>query len=111
MNDSDLFQITVPVFQHYLPRMRAIVSGLSEKQVTLIDESLAPHAFSAALHLQSAVGFVSRTIFPLIGEEVPEPGSEEPSIRDLLKLIDEVDSRVLHIEPDRFNGAAERIIR
>lgn len=71
MNDAALFYATVPVFQHYAERIGTPLSVLPDEHSTWLEQRLAPNALTAGEHLQTALGFVSRTVFPLLGRHTP----------------------------------------
>ena len=111
MNDSALFEATVPVFRHYLQRIEMLLTELPDAQEALLHTRLADHAFSASEHLQTAVGFASRTVMPLMSQEALEPDDVETSRDDLIRLSHESGEWLATVTAADFGGASERIIR
>ena len=111
MNDSALFEATVPVFRHYLQRIETLLMELPDAQEPLLRTRLADHAFSASEHIQTAVGFTSRTVMPLTDREAIEPGDVEASRDDLIRLSRDSGERLATVTAADFGGASERIIR
>lgn len=95
ITNDGLFQATVPVFQHYIQRIDAIVGGLVDDGA--LAAQLAPDTFTTGEHFASAQGFALRTLFPLMDRAVPTLSTEEydasglrrrgREIRDLLAAI------------------------
>lgn len=117
MNDAGLFEATVPVFGHYVQRAQEILSGLPETSGppdghgTVLRRRLAPHAFSAGEHLDTALGFVARTVYPLQGREAPESEDRMPDRDRLIASADEARSLLASLRPADFDGAASRTVR
>ncbi|MGR3662369.1 MAG: DUF1993 family protein [Paracoccaceae bacterium] len=68
MDDSAFYQASVPVFRRYLAQIEALVAAASEEA---LEARLAADAFAAGLHFRIAQGYVLRSVWPLIGREVP----------------------------------------
>lgn len=75
ITNDGLFQATVPVFQHYIQRIDAIVGGLTDGGA--LAAKLAPGTFTVGEHFASAQGFALRTIFPMMDRAVPNLSTEE----------------------------------
>ena len=111
MNDTALFEATVPVFRHYLQRVDALLTKLPDEQEALLQVRLVDHAFSASEHLQTALGFASRTVMPLIDRAVRETDDIEASRDDLIRMSRESRERLAALTADDFRGASERTVR
>ncbi len=109
MTDEGLFRASVPVFLHYLSRIGVIVSRCPEGSAAL-SERIAPDTFTAGEHLETAQGFTLRATFPLIGRDVPELSNEAADSSALLRRGKEASALLAALEPQHFNGAAQRII-
>lgn len=111
MNDTAVFEATVPVFRHYLRCVKLLLTRLSDEHEPLLEERLATHAFTASEHLQTAIGFIPRTVLPLLGKEVS--GSEHIALCrvDLLRLVDDTHARLRNVTREEFDGASRRVIR
>jgi len=111
LTDTGLFDATVPVFKHYLQRIDAIITGISEEQESKLEHRLAPQAFSAAEHFQTAIDFVPRTIEPLIGRGMPQPVSELIAPQNLKNGIEEVITYLCTCEVTEFEGISDKNIK
>ena len=111
MDDAALFEVTVPVFRHYTERVEAWLAGLPDGAEAALDRALAPRAFTAAEHLHTALGFVSRTIAPLLGRPVPEDAEPAADRDTLLERAREVRASLEALTPADFDGAAARTVR
>jgi len=110
MNDHALYDSTVPVFKHYLLRTEKLLQGLPEEAHSSLSKSLAVHAFSAAEHFETAIAFVSRTVHPLLGEEVIDSHEEALDIGKLLQMANYTYSWLTELNHSDFKGASKRII-
>jgi len=112
MNDVALYQSTIPVFTHYVGTIDALLQKLPENSLAL-NGKLATHAFSAAEHIETALGFVSRTVLPLIGQQQAEPQNDvvEQSYEMLRQFAKEVSALLATVAPADFQGAANRVIQ
>lgn len=108
MNDECLFQATTPVFLHYVGRIDAIVSGLEKP---LLAEQLVPTTFCAGEHLSIAQGFALRTVFPLIGRDIPVLSTEDTDVAGLRRRGNEVHTLLGGLTVKDFDGAAGRRIK
>lgn len=111
MNDAALFEATVPVFRHYVQRVDALLLKLSNEQEPLLQRTLAPHAFSAAEHLETALGFVSRTMFPLFGQAVCNAENRASDRDSLVELASGVRALLQGITARDLDGASSRLVR
>ena len=111
MNDAALFEATVPVFRHYLRRVEALLSKLSDEEASALRHALAPDAFSAAGHVACACGFVARTVPPLLGRAVPVREGGAEGREAALALVRESAASLDGLTAADFAGAARRRIR
>ena len=111
MNDAALFEATVPPFLHYLRRIDVLLSDLPDSSTGLLERRLAPRAFTAAEHFETASGFPLRTVLPLLGRDLPPPKENARDRESLLRLAREVLSTLEGVTPADFDGAARRTIR
>ncbi len=110
MDQIGFFEATVPVFQHYLAQLDGMLGKLSPTHPEKLAIRLVPDTFTAGEHFRTAQGFVLRTIYPLIGEAVPELPTDEPTLRALLQRSDTIRSLVEPLTKEHFEGAAMRTI-
>ena len=111
MDDAALHEATVPVLRHYVARVDALLARLGAEHEAALRGRLAPDAFSAAGHLDCALGFALRTLGPLLGREPPEPdggATDRIALRRRCRLVLETLDAVT---PEDFAGAAGRIVR
>lgn len=103
-----LYPASVPVFQHYLARLRGLVD--KAQQGGLLDARLAPdmHPFHAQVAV--AVHFTLRACFPLAGEAVPAFGDFPPTAAGLQTRIDRASALLAGLAPARFEGAEARVV-
>ena len=111
MDQTSLFQSTVPVFRHYLGRLDAILAQLSRGDAAVLGERLAPDMFTAGEQFSTAQGFVLRTVFPLIGAATPALSTEDSSAAGLRARSAEVRGLLDGVIEEQFAGAAQRVIR
>ena len=111
MNDRALFEATVPVFRHYLRRIDALLSALPADPAPLLRRRLAPHAFTAAEHLETAAGFALRGVYPLLGREAPAVEPEALDRAGLSGFVHEIDARLAALAVSDFEGATARTVR
>lgn len=111
MNDDGLFEATVPVFQHYLQSIDALLSSLTNNSDALLQKNLALHAFCAAEHFQTAFGFVQRTVCPLLGREVQEPDEESCDRASLILAGIAASSFLAELSATDFDGASSRLVK
>ena len=111
MNDTALFEATVPVFRHYLQRIETLLTELPDEQEALLQVRLADLAFSASEHLRTAVGFASRTVVPLTDRAMLETDGVEASRDGLILMTREIREQLAAVSADDFGGATGRIIR
>ena len=106
---ADLFNASVPVFQHYLGRMRLILDR-ADGQSDMLEARLAPDMFSAAQQFASAAGFALRGTFPLIGRPVPEFPQAAMDRAGLEGRIAFAESHLAALGPADFDGSADRTV-
>ena len=111
MNDEDLFKATVPVFAHYTDRVDGIVSGLADSQAVALQDRLTPDSFSAGEHFLTCQGFSLRTVYPLMGQAIPDLSTEQADVPGLRQRCGEVRQLLRALTPSDFRGASERMIR
>lgn len=111
MNDAAVFEATVPVFRHYLQCVKLLLTKLSDEHEPLLEERLATHAFTASEHLQTAIGFIPRTVLPLLGQEASDSEDETLGRDDLVRLVDEAGTLLRSVTSGDFDGASSRVIR
>ncbi|MFK8035217.1 MAG: DUF1993 family protein [Hyphomicrobiales bacterium] len=111
MTDDDLFQATVPVFKHYIQRIKAIVSQLDDKQIPLLTSALSPDTFCAGQHLKIAQGYALRTIFPLLDQAIPELDQDGHKAQCLLERCNTAQRLLDPITKANFVGANSRTIK
>ena len=103
----DLYAATVPP----LKRLTAAVPRLLDRLDTRaqLEARLAPDGFNAAEHLCVALGYVARTVLPLMGDDVPEmPMDADPGA--ILALAQDMGFLLDQLRPDAFEGAETRTI-
>lgn len=106
MTNDGLFQATVPVFQHYVQRIDALIGGLTDSNA--LAAQLVPDTFTAGEHFASAQGFALRTVFPLMDRDIPDLSTEDcdapglrrrgHEVRDLLAALSPTD---ICLSPDK----------
>ena len=103
----DMYAATVPPLKRLtqaVPRLIACLDDASPLRARLADDG-----FCAAEHFCCALGYVARTVLPLMGDEVPElpfdtdPGAIVALAHDMGFMLDQLDAR-------DFDGAAARSI-
>ncbi len=104
---SSYFAATVPVGQHYMKQLHAILDRASDAQLHL---QLAPDMLACADQIMIAQGFVPRTICPLIGASPFEFSTEDTSRAGLTKRFDDVDAFLSSLTPMHFDTAQSRTI-
>ena len=104
---GDLFAATVPVFADYAPRIAALAE-IADALPGTLDARLAPDGFGAGEHLVVAQGFALRTVFPVLGREVPELSTTEATVAGIARRHAELAAILGGIGPDDFAGAAAR---
>jgi len=110
MNDAALFQATVPVFRHYMHRIEVLLQKLPIDSQQLLDQKLAPDAFSAAEHLETAIGFSLRTVLPMVSSEYVDYESQTLDRQRLEQLTKETISTLEALTPADFTDASRRTI-
>ena len=111
MDDAALFEATVPVLRHYTERVETWLAGLPDGAGTALDRALAPHAFTAAEHLDTALGFAARTLAPLLGRPAQDDAEPATDREALLRRAREVRVSLESLTAADFDGAAARTVR
>lgn len=104
-----LYDTSVPVFLHYLDRMRLILDRSGDR-AGMLEVRLAPDMFSAAQQFASAAGFALRGSFPLIGRAVPAFPSAAMDRDGLLARIGFAEEQLRGLAPDDFEGRGDMTI-
>jgi len=110
MNDLALYNATVPVFRHYLARTKQLLVTLPENEQLKLDQRLVDTAFTAAEHIEVSVGFVYRTVRPLMGQAMPEFEDETSSVATLVDKVQEASNWLQTVTPREFGGASRQIV-
>ncbi len=91
----DLHEASVPVFAHYLARLRAMLDRAeAQARATgrpaqgLLDARLAPDMLPLADQVAIAANFALRACFPLAGRALPDYGEFAPGFDGLRARID-----------------------
>jgi len=101
----DLYDATIPPLKRLtdaVPRLLACLDDPAQ-----LEARLAPDSFSAAEHFCVALGYVARTVMPLMGDDVPEmpmdtdPGAILALAHDMRFLLDQLDRSALENAQDR----------
>ena len=107
LNGADLFAATVPVFADFAPRIAALAE-LADAVPGALDARLAPDGFGAGEHLVVAQGFALRTVFTVLGRELPGLSTEEPTAAGIGQRHAELAAILAGVGPDDFAGAETR---
>lgn len=111
MNDlPPLYSASVPVFRHYLGRMRGFLD-LDGAREAVLTARLAPDMFTFGQQIATATGFALRTAFPLAG--LPTPALPEPPLdrAGLSARIAAAQAALDGLDPSAFIQAGARRIR
>lgn len=111
MTDDDLFEATIPVFNHYNRQIEAIVSGLNTEDALLLSSALTPDTFSAGEHFNISQGYALRTVFPLLGREIPDLTPDKADAAGLLARCRTLNDLLHSVTKMDFNGACARQIQ
>ncbi|MEL6465408.1 MAG: DUF1993 family protein [Pseudomonadota bacterium] len=91
----DLYDATIPPLKRLTQSVERLLACLDDP--AQLEARLAPDSFTAAEHFCVALGYVARTIMPLMGDEVPEmpmdtdPGAILALAHDMRFLLDQLD--------------------
>ncbi|MEO1555801.1 MAG: hypothetical protein AAFS01_05185, partial [Pseudomonadota bacterium] len=66
----DLFDATVPPLKRLSKTVPRLIACLKTEDP--ISARLAPDSFTAGEHFCCALGFVARTVLPLVGRDIPD---------------------------------------
>lgn len=103
----DLFDATVPPLKRLTTAVPRLIACLDDPDP--LTARLAPDAFAGGEHLCCALGYVARTVLPLMGRDVPDlPLDTDPGVimalsEDMKYLLDQV------TRPDFDDAAARQI--
>ncbi|WP_299597610.1 DUF1993 family protein [uncultured Tateyamaria sp.] len=103
----DIYDVTIPPLKRLTDAVQRLLSCLDDP--VQLEARLAPDSFSASEHFCVALGYVARTVMPLMGDEVPEmpmdtdPGAILALAHDMRFLLDQLDRSA-------FDGTEEREI-
>lgn len=103
-----LYTASVPVFLHYLDRMRGILGKVGGNGAVL-QARLAPDMFTTGQQIATAAGFSLRVACPLAGQPVPKLAHPAPDHAGLLARIGDTEAHLRGLDPADF--AEERRIR
>lgn len=111
-----LHAASVPVFQHYLERLDALVS-LAERHeagrapgASLLHAALAEGMFAFAQQVQIAAGFAVRACCPLLDIEQPQLAGGDGSWHQLRERIEAVRIFLAAVDAQRMNAGAGRAL-
>jgi uncharacterized protein len=110
MRPLPLFEMTVPVFQHYLARLDVLLARIDATDCTVLSRRLAPDAFTAGEHFRTTQGFSLRTVFPLIGRPIPRLAADDADFESLMRRADQLRPLLQGLQESDFEAAASRII-
>lgn len=103
-----LYAASVPVFLHYLGRLRGLVGRAHA--AGLLEARLAPDMLPFHTQVAIAAHFTLRATFPLAGEPVP-PFGDFPATPDGLRArIDRAESLLAGLALAQFDGAEARTV-
>ncbi|GGX56702.1 hypothetical protein GCM10007385_26840 [Tateyamaria omphalii] len=91
----DLYDATIPPLKRLTDAVQRLLACLDDP--AQLEARLASDSFSAAEHFCVALGYVARTVMPLMGDEVPEmpmdtdPGAILALAHDMRFLLDQLD--------------------
>jgi hypothetical protein len=100
----NLFECTVPVFQRYLNQLTRLYDALEEQQADP-DLRLVSDGFCAGEHFAIAQGFCLRTVYPVLGQSVPELPNEGAQFADLRICNHFVRDHLAELAPSEFETA------
>lgn len=110
MDATGFFQSTVPVFRHYTSQLNALVTRLSDDQLAELSRRLAPDTFTAGEHFRTAQGFALRSVYPLIGHQIPDLSTDRSDTTALRQRSIELDALLSQITLADFAETPGRMI-
>ncbi len=110
MDAAGLFTATVPVFRHYVTQIDRLLSALPGDPTGLLERRLAEAGFTAGEHLHTAQGFVLRTVFPLLGREIPALSTERADADGLIRRCQDLRDILDGLTPEGFGAAVGRVV-
>ncbi len=105
-----LYTASVPVFRHYLGRMRGLLSRIGGNDA-ILSARLAPDMLTCAEQFATAAGFSLRSTYPLVGEAIPDFPDLGLDADGLEARVQFADDRLLALEPGAFEGAETRRVQ
>jgi hypothetical protein len=112
----DLYEASVPVFQHYLERLAALVQAAERHACGAADEAavlaarLAPDMFPLRQQVEIAANFSLRACYPLAGQTVPVPPRYPPTLAGLQWRLAQARQALHCLPPSAFAGEIQRPI-
>lgn len=103
-----LYSASVPVFLHYLERLRGLLAKVEGREEVL-QARLAPDMFTTGQQIATAAGLALRTASALAGQAVPKLAEPAPDGPGLLARIGDAEAHLRGLDPADF--AAPRRIR
>ena len=105
MSDTS-FHSYVRVFEHYLERIAHLMAQATPEA---LEGRLTPESFTALENFAIAQGYVLRSLFPLLGREVPEL-AEASSVADVNARGTFVRAQIAGLTSSDFAGAETRAV-
>lgn len=105
-----LYAASVPVFQHYLDRLAAMVALTAGREQVLAGR-LAPDMLTGAQQVATAAGFALRVAYPLAGRAVVAVEDLGMDRIGLGRRIAAAQAGLAALDPAEFAGAEARRIR
>jgi hypothetical protein len=103
-----LYTASVPVFLHYLERLRGLLAKVEGREEVL-QARLAPDMFTAGQQIATASEFSLRVACLLAGQVVPKLANPAPDLAGLLARIGDAETHLTALDPESF--AVTRRIR
>ncbi|WP_192931130.1 DUF1993 family protein [Gemmobacter serpentinus] len=110
MAHHPLYAGSVPVFDHYLAQLAALVDRTAGRE-HLLAARLASDMFSAAQQVATASGFALRVAYPLAGRAAPPEPAQDMDRIGLGRRIAAARQALAELQPADFDGAEARRIR
>ncbi|MEL6809556.1 MAG: DUF1993 family protein [Pseudomonadota bacterium] len=103
----DLFDATVPPLKRLSKTVPRLIACLKTEDP--ISARLAPDSFTAGEHFCCALGFVARTVLPLVGRDIPDlPFDNDPGL--IVALAEDMTFLLETVSRHDFHDAAHREI-
>jgi len=110
MDDASLYKATVPVLLHYLRRFETMLLAIPAESLDMLEHRLAGNAFCASEHLETAIGFTTRTVLPLMGRETADKEFDSLTRDELVRLARDASVFLESLSLSDFDGASERTV-